>query len=116
MKKTACLLFLLLLSISSPARAWDETVQENVLVFDSEGEFKAGYHTGNWSRQVTADGSVVTYENWTAGSLPDSPPEMIGGGTASVSLEAGETAVPNMTGRQQPDAALGCAVGFPLQL
>ncbi len=54
--------------------------------------------SGNWSNSVSVVG-VVSYEDWTAGS----PPLMSGNGTLSVTLDTGETAIPNMTsGSSQP--------------
>lgn len=88
------LVFLAVLLRAGPASAWDESLQENVLVFDSRGETVATYHTGNWSTLVDGVLDRVTSELWQ----PGSPPVPAGQVTEYVEMGPDEIGVPNMTG------------------
>lgn len=92
--KTALTIITFLILYPAAGWTWDETRQENLLVFDSNGEPAATYHTGNWSSRVTSGTGQVDFETWTSGA----PPALSGSGSQVVSLEVGQVAVPNMTG------------------
>ncbi len=95
---------LMVLLCPSWAAAWDQTLHENILVFDETGQPVAGYHTGNWSTKVDTSG-LVRFELWTQGS----PPALSGPGTDAITLEAGQVAVPNYT----PGSSVAPSSGVP---
>ncbi len=95
-------LFLFLLSPGN-ALAWDPAVQENVIVFDADGQAVASYHTGDWADMVDAPGKV-TFSHWTNGS----PPSQSSTDATPIVLTPGMVAVPNFTGQSStpPSAAI----------
>lgn len=90
---------------SAVAASWDESSQENVLVFDENGETKATYHTGSWSTLVDEARDRVAYELW----LPGSPPVLDSQVEGYVGVASDEVAVPNMS----DGASVSPAKGVP---
>ena len=102
MRRSSNLLFVFLIGCllnAVSAMAWDETSQENILVFDAQGESVATYHLGNWTTNANEIDDKVYFEVWQAGS----PPTLVGTDAASVLINSQQTAIPNrITGASTP--------------
>ncbi|MBU0481067.1 MAG: IPT/TIG domain-containing protein [Proteobacteria bacterium] len=78
---------------SAQVYGWSELINENVLVFDDQGEIQSSYHLGNWTSQVTTSPPLVFLQHWNTGS----PPVAGVTDTMEIPLLSNQTAVPNMT-------------------
>ena len=95
MKRSTQILFILLIGCllnAITALAWDQSSQENVLVFDAQGESVASYHLDNWTTKAIDADNKVEFELWQAGS----PPTLVGTDAANIVINSPQTAIPNL--------------------
>lgn len=95
MRRSINILLILLIGclvIPITAQAWDQDNQENVLVFDAEGESVASYHLGDWTTNAIDIDDKVTFELWEAGS----PPILSGTDGKFIAINSPQVTLPNL--------------------